>query len=173
MKTKSDKQKLAQELKRSRREEVRTEKTLNELRRSLGNYADTMPEIKTLAKVLTLLRQRNVRLAALEKTDDDGIPEKLRRQNSQKKPEVVRREVRPNQSPLTTRRFYHRTTASNAEQILMAGFRDSTGYYLTATKHTGVWVSNEPLSSNEGANGDTLLEVTTLRTEAYVNAEKL
>jgi hypothetical protein len=42
----------------------------------------------------------------------------------------------------------------------MAGFRDSTGYYLTATKHTGVWVSNEPLSSNEGANGDTLLEVT-------------
>jgi hypothetical protein len=40
-------------------------------------------------------------------------------------------------------RVYHRTTA--AEAILRGGFRDATDAYLTATEHSGVWVTfDEP-----------------------------
>jgi hypothetical protein len=39
------------------------------------------------------------------------------------------------------------------------GFRDSVGSYMTATRHRGVWVSDEPLDANEGAKGDTLISV--------------
>lgn len=55
--------------------------------------------------------------------------------------------------------LYHRTTAASAEQILHDGFRDGVGTYLTDSEFSGVWVSNVPLDINEGAKGDTLLQV--------------
>ena len=55
--------------------------------------------------------------------------------------------------------LYHRTSAAIAERILSEGFRDATGTYLTLNEHTGVWLSNVPLDVNEGAKGDTLLQV--------------
>jgi hypothetical protein len=55
--------------------------------------------------------------------------------------------------------LYHRTTAAVAEAVLNAGFIDGKGQYLTAAMHRGVWLSNRPLNSSEGADGDTLLEV--------------
>jgi hypothetical protein len=60
-------------------------------------------------------------------------------------------------------RFYHRTSKEATKLILKKGFKDGTGEYLTDSLHTGVWISNEPLDSNEGANGDVLLEVRILR----------
>jgi hypothetical protein len=55
--------------------------------------------------------------------------------------------------------LFHRTSAANAAQILRDGFRDGVGRYLTEQEWTGVWLSNVPLDSNEGAEGDTLLQV--------------
>jgi hypothetical protein len=55
--------------------------------------------------------------------------------------------------------LYHRTRAATAANILAEGFRDGTGKYLTDQQWSGVWLSNEPLDENEGAVGDTLLEV--------------
>jgi hypothetical protein len=57
--------------------------------------------------------------------------------------------------------LYHRTTAEAARLILESGFKDATGHYMTDLPWTGVWVSDEPLDANEGACGDTLLEITT------------
>ena len=55
--------------------------------------------------------------------------------------------------------FYHRTDA--AEVILRDGFRDAEGsYMLTGVTLRGVFVSDKPLDSNEGAKGRQLLEVT-------------
>jgi hypothetical protein len=57
-------------------------------------------------------------------------------------------------------RLYHRTRRENADKIIASGFIDGRGNYLVAgCDFTGVWVSNVPLDSNEGAEGDTLLEV--------------
>ena len=56
-------------------------------------------------------------------------------------------------------KFYHRTTREAAELIVKDGFHDSTGYYLTSTQRTGVWLSDVPLDENEGAKGGILLEV--------------
>jgi len=47
----------------------------------------------------------------------------------------------------------------NAQSILKSSFRDGTGKYLTDKIRKGVWISNRPLDSNEGAEGDTLLEI--------------
>ncbi len=55
--------------------------------------------------------------------------------------------------------LYHRTTDDAAEQILREGFRDATGFYGTDQQFSGVWLSNVPLDGNEGAKGDTLLQV--------------
>ncbi len=55
--------------------------------------------------------------------------------------------------------FYHRTTKRAAKRILTHGFRDGVGKYLTMHVYKGVWISNVPLDVNEGACGDTLLEV--------------
>ena len=55
--------------------------------------------------------------------------------------------------------LYHRTTAANAEQILRDGFRDATGTFMSTREHSGVWLSDVPLDINEGADGDTLLQV--------------
>jgi hypothetical protein len=54
---------------------------------------------------------------------------------------------------------YHRTTHDAAEHILHSGFRDGTDYYMTPRKHSGVWVSDQPLDINEGADGDALLRI--------------
>jgi hypothetical protein len=62
--------------------------------------------------------------------------------------------------------LYHRTTAENAHSILIGGFRNADGYYLTDRKWSGVWVSDRPLDSNEGAEGDTLLKIAAGFTEA-------
>jgi hypothetical protein len=55
--------------------------------------------------------------------------------------------------------LYHRTAFKNAQSILDIGFLDSTGFYMTAEELTGVWLSNIPLDINEGADGDTLLQI--------------
>ncbi len=55
--------------------------------------------------------------------------------------------------------YYHRTTQENAWSILKNGFRDCVGKFLTDRIWKGVWVSNRPLDSNEGAEGDALLEI--------------
>jgi hypothetical protein len=54
-------------------------------------------------------------------------------------------------------RVYHRTSIDVANQILLNGFRDGQGTYLTDQMWTGVWVSDVPLDENSGACGDTLL----------------
>jgi len=63
-------------------------------------------------------------------------------------------------------KLYHRTTQEAADSIIKHGFRDGTGTYMTNTVLTGVWLSKVPLDSNEGAEGDVLLEVTIDITEA-------
>ena len=52
-------------------------------------------------------------------------------------------------------KLYHVTFC--ADKILDGGFRDSTDNYMTDQEFTGVWFSNRPLDSNEGATGDTVL----------------
>jgi hypothetical protein len=66
--------------------------------------------------------------------------------------------------------YYHRTTAEAAEQILRDGFRDGVGTYMTDQIWSGVWISNIPLDGNEGAKGDTLLQLE-LEEEAIVDFE--
>jgi hypothetical protein len=56
-------------------------------------------------------------------------------------------------------RFYHTTTEEAAASILVDGFRDGVGAYLTTDLRQGVWLSNVPLGGNEEATGDTVLEV--------------
>ena len=56
-------------------------------------------------------------------------------------------------------KIYHRTSREVALRILSKGFRDGTGNYLTLHVYHGVWFSNVSLDENEGAHGDTLLEV--------------
>jgi hypothetical protein len=56
-------------------------------------------------------------------------------------------------------KLFHRTTAEKAAAILTGGFKDATGHYITDEERTGVWFSSVPLDENEGARGDTLLEV--------------
>lgn len=56
-------------------------------------------------------------------------------------------------------RLYHRTHSDAAESILAGGFKDGNGSYLTDRERSGVWFSDRPLDAHEGADGDTLLEV--------------
>jgi hypothetical protein len=62
--------------------------------------------------------------------------------------------------------LYHRTDPQAAENILQQGFRDGTGRFMTASTHSGVWLSKARPDENEGAFGDILLEVTTDMTES-------
>jgi hypothetical protein len=55
--------------------------------------------------------------------------------------------------------LYHRTHAAIAEKILRDGFHDGRGTYMTTEEHSGIWLSNVPLDINEGAKGDTLLQL--------------
>ena len=54
-------------------------------------------------------------------------------------------------------KLYHRTYHANA--VLVSGFRDWTGTYMTRHEHTGVWFADRPLDENEGAAGDIVLVV--------------
>ena len=56
-------------------------------------------------------------------------------------------------------RFFHRTSAKKAANILKVGFRDSTGRYMMNTTVTGVWVSDQILTAQEGAGGDSVLHI--------------
>ena len=57
-------------------------------------------------------------------------------------------------------KLFHRTTLTAAKEIVRSGFRDGSGIFLTDNaNYTGVWLSDRPLDSNEGADGDALLEV--------------
>lgn len=53
--------------------------------------------------------------------------------------------------------YFHTTNA--AEAILRDGFRDGTGNYGMSITLTGVFIANMPVSVNEGAIGDQVLEV--------------
>ena len=55
--------------------------------------------------------------------------------------------------------LFHRTSSDIAQTILAQGFRDGEGTYLTLEHWSGVWLSNVPLDENEGAEGNTLLEI--------------
>lgn len=57
-------------------------------------------------------------------------------------------------------RFFHRTTPSAAQAVLRDGFRDAVGHYATF-QLTGVFISAEPLTVNEGAKGEELLALDT------------
>jgi hypothetical protein len=76
-------------------------------------------------------------------------------------------------------RLFHRTTDPAAASILTHGFKDARGTYMTATLHRGVWLSNVPVTVNEGAKGDALLEVmldlpeAALATYEWIGEEKL
>ena len=52
-------------------------------------------------------------------------------------------------------KVFHTTGATN--QILKHGFKDGRGTYLTDRIWQGVWLSDQPLDVNEGAEGDTVL----------------
>ena len=47
--------------------------------------------------------------------------------------------------------LFHRTSKEAATAILRDGFRDATGFYLTEIELRGVFLSDRPLDSNEGA----------------------
>ena len=56
--------------------------------------------------------------------------------------------------------LYHRTGWEAAERILARGFTDATGTYMTGEEHTGVFVSDVPLDTGQGAaSNDVLLRV--------------
>ena len=63
----------------------------------------------------------------------------------------------PDRKPLI---LYHRTTRENAQSILASGFRNGTGTYGIAREVSGVWLSDVPLDINDGAEGNTVFEIT-------------
>lgn len=69
----------------------------------------------------------------------------------------LRRKQTKRKAPVKT--FFHRTTEAAATAIIRNGFKDARGKYMTATDHQGVWLSDTPLDSNEGAEGDVLIAV--------------
>jgi hypothetical protein len=58
-------------------------------------------------------------------------------------------------------RLYHRTTRQAADAIILSGFRDASGFILAGASVdlVGVFVSDRPLTVNEGAKGDVLLRI--------------
>jgi hypothetical protein len=50
--------------------------------------------------------------------------------------------MKPGQHSAQRMRVFHRTARDAAADIRNMGFYDSTGTYMTATEHTGVWVSD-------------------------------
>src|SRR5215813_6690223 len=82
---------------------------------------------------------------------------------------MSRRRIRTAMADDTSREaqitLYHRTSQESADQIMKDGFRDGVGHYLTENVYAGVWFSDRPLDSNEGAEGDTLLVIDTDMTD--------
>lgn len=56
--------------------------------------------------------------------------------------------------------LFHVATDTAAAAILQHGFRDGRGTYLTGQEFSGVWLSDQPLDVNEGAEGSAVLAVT-------------
>jgi hypothetical protein len=71
--------------------------------------------------------------------------------------------------------LWHRTTSPAAAAILAGGFRDNAGFIVAGVgeEFTGIFVSNIPLDSNEGAKGSTLLRVLLARTEEDISEFEL
>lgn len=55
--------------------------------------------------------------------------------------------------------LFHRTTAPRASAILTDGFRDGTIHYGLETTFEGVWVSNVPLTPDQGVKGEAVLRI--------------
>lgn len=70
-------------------------------------------------------------------------------------------QTRVPESERTNVAVYHRTSLEAAEQILRSGFRDSTGIYCCGEiEATGVFVSDIPLDTGQGAkSNDVLLRI--------------
>jgi hypothetical protein len=64
--------------------------------------------------------------------------------------------------------LWHRTGKAAAESIFRDGFQDGHGTYMTGREHSGVWLSDQPLDSNEGACGDVLVRVNLACTEREI-----
>jgi hypothetical protein len=64
--------------------------------------------------------------------------------------------------------FYHRTPRSNAVHILSEGFKDGEGFYGCEVTEPlcGVWLSQYPLTEDDGARGDMIFEVILNRAES-------
>ena len=58
-------------------------------------------------------------------------------------------------------KLYHVTDVAAARGILDTGFRDTRGGYGTIHERAGVWLSDQPLTANDGVLGDVILEVET------------
>jgi len=56
-------------------------------------------------------------------------------------------------------KLYHGTTTAAQQAILLAGFQDGSGSYMTDREHSGVWLSNRLLDENEGVCSEALLIV--------------
>ena len=56
-------------------------------------------------------------------------------------------------------RLYHRTTRAAAQAIMMEGFRNAWGYYLTDQLYYGVWLADSPVAAAEVGACDMLLTV--------------
>ena len=76
-------------------------------------------------------------------------------------------------------KLHHFTTAEAARAILESGFKDGTGSYMTNRLHTGVWLSDVPMSDADGGpDNGVLLEVQlrisarTLRTYEWIEEGK-
>ncbi len=76
--------------------------------------------------------------------------------------------------------YFHRTSVSGAREIKSRGFEDDTwsfGLVDVTTgesiKQTGVWLTDRPLSLEEGPPGDAVLEVTMEFSEETLSAFEL
>jgi hypothetical protein len=67
------------------------------------------------------------------------------------------------------RRYFHQTTRAAADAIMSQGFCDGVGTYGTDREWRGVWISDMPLDSNEGACGETLLQISLNATTAELD----
>jgi hypothetical protein len=56
-------------------------------------------------------------------------------------------------------KLYHATTQEKANKILVNGFIDHEGLYMTSIWLKGIFFSNYPLDENEGAKGRVVLTV--------------
>jgi hypothetical protein len=53
--------------------------------------------------------------------------------------------------------LYHTTTRDRADAIMVGGFQDGKGRYMTDREWTGVWLSEQPLDEQSGGrSGDAI-----------------